>query len=144
MKPNEDRLDVLRKKYLKAVDYKLAEIDAIRRKISILDELSAEADTLNMPEMPVATPPKNADENGHAFSPSGLTDSVLGALTAFGTKHFTPPQMRDHLLKNGFKPKGKNFGVSVGTTLKRLAAKSKNPPIVKEELNGKTLYRAKP
>lgn len=143
MKNNEDRLDVLKAKYLKQIDAKQDEIAAIRQKLLVLDELKAEADNLELPELPISIPRKvlGADLSEHAFAATGLTDSVIKSVSWFGTKAFRPPDMRKHLLEHGFKPTGKNFGVSVGTTLKRLAARGK---ILCEDLNGKTVYRAKP
>jgi len=141
MKTAEDRLDVLKKKYLGMIDTKQAEIQVIRQKLALLDELKAEADDgLELFGIPtVAT--KSEALPDHPFAATGLTESVMKSLSWFGTRHFTPPEMREVLLKNGFKPSGKNFSISVGTTLKRLAAREK---ILSETLNGKTVYRAKP
>jgi hypothetical protein len=141
MKPNEDRLDVLKEKYLKQIDSKQAEISAIRQKLSLLDELKAEADSLNLFNAPIPTTTKGDSLKDHPFSSTGLTDAVMQTVSWFGTKPFSPPEMRKHLLEVGFKPSGKNFNVSVGTTLKRLAAQKR---ILIENLNGKTVYRAKP
>ena len=141
MKKPEDRLDMLKEKYLKQVDLKQAEISVIRQKIALLDELKSEADTLSLPGIPSAIPGVNGDQREHAFASTGLTESVLKAVSWFGTKPFRPPEMRKHLLKEGFKPSGKNFNVSVGTTLNRLAERGK---LVRETLNGKKVFRAKP
>ena len=141
MKTSEDRLDLLKAKYLKQIDAKRAEISTIQQKLSLLDELKAEADGLSLFAEPILSTAKNETKIESPVLATGLTDAVLNAVSAFGTKPFAPPAMRQHLLEGGFKPSGKNFGVSVGTTLKRLAAQNK---ILKENLNGKTVYRANP
>lgn len=141
MKKPEDRLDMLKDKYLKQVDLKQAEIAAIRQKIALLDELKSEADTLSLPDIPGTIPAKNGNSSEHSFASTGLTESVLNAVSWFGTKTFRPPEMRKHLLSVGFKPNGKNFNVSVATTLNRLAARGK---LARETLNGKKVFRAKP
>jgi hypothetical protein len=141
MKPSEDRLDVLKGKYLKQIETKEAEISAIRQKLMLLDELKAEADNLSLISEPIGVVPNGSAYAGHGFSATGLTDSIVKSISWFGAKPFSPPDMREYLLKSGFKPSGKNFSVSVGTTLKRLAEQKR---ILKEDLNGRTVYRAKP
>ena len=140
MRKADDRLDMLRDKYLKQVDAKKSEISAIMQKIALLDELKAEADTLGLPGIPDATPAKNGEQADHPFASTGLTESIIKAVSWFGTKPFRPPEMQKHLLSVGFKPTGKNFNVSVGTTLNRLAERGK---LVRETLDGKKVFRAK-
>ena len=139
MNTNEDRLDVLKGKYLKLIETKQGEITAIRQKLSLLDELKAEADSLTL--FPTANLTENGKSKENQFAASGLTESVIKMASWFGDMPFTPPEMRDYLLKNGFKPAGKNFSVSVGTTLKRLAERG---IILSDKMNGKTVYKAKP
>jgi len=142
MKTSEDRLDVLKARYLKQIDAKQSEISAIRQKLALLDELKAEADSLSLfPAAPVADAVKADALNGHPLPALGLTDAIMQTVSWFGTKPFTPPDMRKHLLTIGFKPSGKNFDVSVSTTLKRLADQKR---ILKDTLDGKTVYMAKP
>jgi hypothetical protein len=141
MNTSEDRLDILKAKYLKQIDAKNSEIATIRQKLALLDELKAEADGLALFD-PMTTAKIPTQIGGiNLVSGAGLTETILSAVSSFGTKPFAPPAMRKHLLDHGFKPGGKNFSVSVGTTLKRLAAQNK---ILAEKFNGKTVYRAKP
>ena len=140
-KTTEDRLDVLKKKYLALIDTKQAEIKTIQQKLSLLEELKAEADD-GLGLFSVSTVvPKNEALVDRPFATTGLTESVLKSVSWFGTKPFSPPDVRNVLTKNGFKPGGKNFSVSVGTTLKRLVKQGK---ILTENIGGKTVYRAKP
>ena len=137
----EDRIDLLKEKYLKQIDVKQTEIAAIRQKLSILEELKAEVNGLVLFKEADGSPVKLAPTDNHLFVATGLTDAVMKSISWFGTKPFSPPMMRQCLLNNGFKPSGKNFNVSVGTTLKRLADQGR---ILKETVNDKPVYKAKP
>src|SRR5437899_12832212 len=98
MNTSEDRLDVLKAKYLKQIDIKQAEISTIRQKLLLLDELKAEADGLSL--FTAIIPTKAGTLKDHAFAATGLTESVMKSISWFGTKSFTPPEMRKHLLEN--------------------------------------------
>jgi hypothetical protein len=141
MRTSEDRLDMLKSKYLKQIDNKQAEIAAIRQKLMLLDELKAEADSLGLFDAAITVVANTNGPKDHSFASTGLTDAVMNSVSYFGTRAFSPPEMRRYLLENGFKPSGKNFAVSVGTTLTRLAAREK---ILASVVNGRTVYRAKP
>lgn len=135
-----DRLDILRARYVSQIDDLQSKITKITQKVAVLDELKAEADSLPL-ETKVSASTKNPSMEENAFAASGLTEAIMRLIVGFGTRPFTPPQVRDRLLELGFKPQGKNFGISVGTSLKRLSLQGR---IVKDHLNGKTVYRAKP
>jgi hypothetical protein len=140
MSNTEDRLEMLKARYLKQIEEKQAEIAAIKQRLLLLDDLQAEADNLLLIDSPVAPGSKMALRKGRPFTATGLTDSIISAAAAFNGKPFSPPEIRKYLLATGFKPAGKHFGVSVGTTLKRLAMQKR---MVSETLNGKPVYRLK-
>jgi hypothetical protein len=146
MEIDNSSITTLRTKYLEQAKAKEAELAELRVKIAVLDELSVEAGELSSVKnrdsahgRPAGSPKLDAKLN-QAVLRSGLTNSVLIAITQDSSRLFSPPQMRDYLLANGFKPGGKNFGVSVGTTLKRLADQGR---IMRETLNGKPVFKAK-
>jgi hypothetical protein len=60
------------------------------------------------------------------YSEIGLTEAAHHALSEIGQgKHVTVTGVRKHLINNGFVPHGKNFSISVGTALRRLAKQRK-------------------
>jgi hypothetical protein len=141
MAKSEDRLEMLKARYLKQIEEKQAEIAAVKQRLLLLDELKAEADNLLLIDSPMAPDPRLDPLPGHLGTGSGLTDAIINAAASFKGKPFSPPEMRKFLLATGFKPSGKHFGVSVGTTLKRLAMQKR---MLCETLKGRPVYRLNP
>lgn len=115
-----------------------SELSIWRERFKNLDDVQKGIENLNTPRViDHATPEKLQSPNWrHAFAASGLTEAIKGLL--IGSKlRLNPPQVRDKLLEKGFKPEGKNFSISVGTTLKRL---SLNNGVLLEEQLGKKRY----
>src|ERR1700677_3327812 len=123
----ENSIDALRKKYLRMRLDTEAQLASIRQKLAVLDELKAEASQsesgagLTAAEVTSqffkGIPPRKIPDD------AGLTDAILLAAKAFFGKPFTPPQLRDCLLANGYKPINiENFAIAIGTTLSRLVA----------------------
>ena len=87
------------------------------------------------PQAPVAPLPPGAPPP--AIAALGLTQAVKQVLHAAGsTEQFNPVEVRRRLEQAGFVPKGKNFHVSVGTTLRRLAKSG----VLLEKRKGKKRY----
>jgi hypothetical protein len=129
MTDKHDKFQLLKSKYLEQVRSKEKELDALKTKLQVIQELEAESEKLEVPLI----------ANG-AYRGLGLTDAVLDAVGILGVGNgVSATGVVKHLLAQGFQPKGKNFTISVGTTLKRLA-KSR----IKTELrDGNRLYMPK-
>jgi hypothetical protein len=107
-----DRIAALRARYEEAIRNKRVEIETLQQKIALLEEIQSDASLVN--------PTKNR------YSEIGLTEAAHLTLTEIGEgKHVTVSDVRKHLINNGFVPQGKNFSISVGTALKRLAKQHK-------------------
>ena len=71
------------------------------------------------------------------ISTMGLTEAIKQVLRAIaGAERLNPVEVRRRLEQAGFVPKGKNFHVSVGTTLRRLAKSG----VLLEKRKGKKRY----
>ena len=71
------------------------------------------------------------------ISTMGLTEAIKQVLRAVaGAERLNPVEVRRRLEQAGFVPKGKNFHVSVGTTLRRLAKSG----VLLEKRKGKKRY----
>ena len=83
-------------------------------------------------------PPQRANAESGVLEGLGLTEAIkllLGSQTG-DSEAVNPVQVRDMLLEGGFTPNGKNFSVSVGTTLRRLAERG----ILNETQKGKKRF----
>src|SRR6266404_6287298 len=126
MPDKQDKLELLKSKYLERIRQTERDLTELKQKVLLIEELETESESLDV----------NSASAG-AYRMLGLTEAVLDAVQLLGSQTgVSSGQVAKHLLKEGFKPKGKNFNVSVGTTLKRLA-KSK---ITTELKDGRRLY----
>jgi hypothetical protein len=115
-----DKLQLLRTRYLE----RIREIDrvkeALKERLAVLDELESEYKKLESGEG--ASTPATANGPCKAYAATGLTEAVFDAVGLLGQgKGVSAGKVADYLLGSGYKPKGKNFKISVGTTLRRLA-----------------------
>ncbi len=117
MSDKHDRFQLLKSKYLEQVRAKERELVGLKAKLQVIQELEAESETLNGSVV--------SDGKYHGVK---LTQAVLDSVQTLGVGGgVTASGVARDLLAQGFEPGGdkKNFVVSVGTTLKRLANKQK-------------------
>jgi hypothetical protein len=127
--PVTDKFEILKAKYSEQIRTKERELSELKAKLRIIQELDGEASAIGGT---VAVDGK--------YSNLGLTESVLDAVATLGQGvTATGSTIAKYLLSQGFKPKGNNFQVSVGTTLKRLADRRK---IQTKSEAGKRFYSA--
>jgi len=133
MNEKPDRLKLLKNKYLSQITEREKELVSLREKIRLIDELESDAEGLS-----VAT----AGNGGLKYSNGkyGLTDASLDAVMTIGGDGVAAPKVAKYLKDNGFEAKGKNFVISVGTALKRLA---KRGEIHSERREGSRLFTPK-
>jgi len=106
-----DTLQLLKAKYLEKLRVQERTLAALKEKVRLIEELEDEAEGL---AATVAATTK--------YETLGLTKAVEDAIQTIGTNGgASVTNVGKHLLAQGFKPKGKNFFISVGQTLKRLA-----------------------
>ena len=146
MNAEQDRLETLLTRYKSQLESKRSELRVLEQNVALLIELKEEADNPSLFEAS-AIPLKATSANGiesasaNALNAVLLTQAVLDAVQNFGQKPVSPPDIRKFLLSRGFRPQGKNFGVSVGTALRRLATQEKIKAI-KAGPNAWTAYTA--
>lgn len=117
MDKQTDRLSLAQLKYQAEIRGYRAKIEELERKIAVIEEVKADA------SLDGALPGLNG-----RYGELGLTDAVKEALREVAPTESSPAtgaQIRKHLLANGYKPRGKNFAISVGQTLSRLAERPK-------------------
>jgi hypothetical protein len=110
-----------------AISTKEREIESLRAKLEVLTELLSEHESRVEPEQPVVHPRSESQSNGQLFlggryTNMRLTNAVRDAIRQFPTGA-SVPEVRDFLLKNGFRPRGENFHNSVATALIRMVGK---------------------
>lgn len=114
---------------------------AIRAKLQVLDELAAEEKQIgNTAE----TAPANSALIAHkpGTLPAGPTEACRFVIEKYGQERaMTSNEVVDQLRAHGYAVPPKNFMGIVMSTLKRLAA---NGRILKEQSNGKWVFRANP
>ena len=131
MADKHDKFQLLKSKYLEKVRTKERELAGLKSKLQLIEELETESESLNGE---VATDGKYRDTK--------LTEAILDAIQTIAVSAGVgTPAIAQYLLSQGFRPKGKNFKISVGTTLKRLAGKQNK--ITTEKKDGDRLYKAK-
>src|SRR5712691_7804724 len=125
MAEKHDKFQLLKSKYLEQVRTKERELSELKSKLVIIQELEAESETLNGSVV--------ADGK---YQNVKLTDAVLDAVQTVGVgAGVSASNVAKHLISQGFPPNGKNFLVTVGTTLRRLANKQQRIKTVLKEGN---------
>lgn len=131
MADKQDKFQMLKSKYLEQVREKERELAGLRSKLQLIQELEQESESLN----------EASPANGK-YRELGLTESVLDAIQSIGASNgVSATDVAKYLVSQGFQPKGKNFKVSVGSTLKRLVDPQQQ--IITELKDGQRLYRSK-
>jgi hypothetical protein len=116
-----DRITFLRLKYASAINAKENELEALRDKLALLDELEADSSGFEGGDQK-----PNGESNGHenkrtAPIHTGMTEAAFEAMKKLGAGHWTDTAaVREHMIKSGFTGYTKNFTIQLGTTLKRL------------------------
>lgn len=120
MEEKIDKLQLLKTRYLERIRDTERTLAALKGKIALIDELEIESEKLGNGESD--STPDSANGAARTYAATGLTDAVFDAVELLGQgKGVSAGKVADYLVANGFKPKGKNFKISVGTTLRRLA-----------------------
>lgn len=131
MTDKQDRLVMLRNRYSSEISKKESELKELRGKLSLIDELESDADKLV---------PATNGELKFANGKTQLIDATLEAVNTIGNKGISTTKIVKYLKSNGFPIKGKNFPITVGTTLRRLADRQKINTDLKE---GKRVFSPK-
>lgn len=132
MSGGNDKLALLKAKYLNEIRVREKELAALKTKLQVIEELESESDSLNGASVSAAP--------GKKYERMGLTEAVLDAVNTIAVASFVPSsKIKKQLLDNGFRPFGKNFSVSLYKTLKRL---SESKRIHDQMTEGKRLYGA--
>lgn len=131
MNEKPDRLKLLKNRYLSQITETEKLLSSLKVKVRLIDELESDAENLS-------TVP-----NGSLKYSNGklrLIDAALDVVKTVGIEGIQAPKVAKYLRDNGFEAKGKNFIISVGTSLKRLEARGS---IVSERKEGSRLYMPK-
>jgi hypothetical protein len=125
-----DRLDILRAKYLDAITVKEHEIRQLRDKLKILDELDSDCQKLTESPAP----------NKLKYAGSKLTKVIYDAVQNIGRNGgVSATDVRKYITANGYKHAGKNFDVATVIALSRMAERG---DIQTEKVGNKRLYKA--
>src|ERR1035438_586324 len=110
MTDKQDKFQMLKSKYCEQVREKERELSGLKSKLQVIQELEQESEALD------ETIPADGK-----YRKLGLTESVLDAIQIIGASNgVSAADVAKYLVSQGYQPKGKNFKISVGTTLKRL------------------------
>ncbi len=131
MNEKPDRLKLLKNRYLSQITETEKQLSSLKAKVHLIDELESDAESLSP-----ATNGSLKYSNGN----TKLIDAALEVVKTVGIEGITAPKVAKYLKDNGFEVKGKNFIISVGTSLKRLQARGS---IVSERKEGSRLYMPK-
>jgi len=111
MEHNQDRLTLLKGRYLTQIKAKEAEIEELRTKVKLLDEIDAEAQKLLF-----------LGDSDQSLKGTKLIESALATVRAIGTNGgVTINDICDYMRAHGFEFQGDHYRVSVSVALKRLA-----------------------
>src|SRR5260370_10352405 len=128
MADKHDKFQLLKSKYLAEVRETESGVSELKAKLIEIEELETESESLN-----------GAVVSNGKYQNLGLTEYVLDAVQTLGVGGgVSTTNIAKHLISQGFQTKGKNFMVSVGTTLKRLAIKQKKIQTILKD--GNRLY----
>lgn len=119
-------LERLKQKYTDQIKKMESELERLRSKLSVVEEVDADERSLNL------------NLGSTKYAGKGMTEAVLLAVHDLGPSGGTAGKVRRHILENGFQSASQNLAVSVGTTLKRLSEKGK---ISAEMVDGKRIYK---
>lgn len=121
----DEPISILRHKYSQQITAKKEELRALESKLELLGEIEKESPTRGKPPLPTASvddllPDKNKYAN------YGLTEAALEAVKIIRSVYDRRTDKADvgkFILHYGYRPKGKNFGISLDQALRRLADK---------------------
>jgi hypothetical protein len=119
----EDKINtihLLRTRYLEKIRDAEHSLAAMRNKMRLIDELAMELEKMEIDEEPIC---RTVGENEREllYASTGLRDALLDTVKTLGVGGgITVGEVSKHLLREGFRPKNKNFNISVGLMLKRL------------------------
>jgi hypothetical protein len=137
MKLAESQFTSLREKYIQQISEKRAEIKTLEDKLSLLGEIEEEVQNEANSDQQMRLPVIQSDR----YATMGLTEATLDAVTRLSRQSpkvaIRRRSVARYLRENGYKPKGKNFLISVDTVLRRLADKEKITTTIEE---GKRFY----
>jgi len=119
---------LLKNKYLAEIAAAETRIRALRQKVSLIDELESDAEGIS---------PATIDSLKYSNGKVGLTEAIRETVNAAGEKGIAASRVAKELKNNGFPAAGKNFVVTVGSILRRLA---KRTEIRSDLRNGKRIY----
>jgi hypothetical protein len=137
-------VDRMRTRYLSELTEAEARAKAIRAKLQVLDEISAEEKQIGSIEPEKTTRRMSAEHLTPKMVtlPSSLTEACRVIVDRYGQERaITSKGIREHLLANGHVPRGKNFKSIIMVTLKRLSETNR---ILSEKREGHWVFRAKP
>ena len=116
MNEKPDRLKLLKNRYLAQITERERELVALRDKLKLIDELETDAKDIS---------PVSNGALKYADWKDGVIGAALDAVNSIGGTGITTSQVAKHLKDNGFIAKGKNFLITVGIALNRLAEREK-------------------
>ncbi len=135
-------LDFLRIRYLERIRDAERDLAVLRDKLRLIEGLIGELDAESKKRQ-TNKGAATVDDNNITPSPyanMGLSDAAFDTVQTLGAGDgVTAATVAKYLLEKGFKPKGKNFKVSVGTALTRLA----NGRIITKLHEGSRVYMPK-
>lgn len=131
MNEKPDRLKLLKNRYLSQITETEKLLSSLKVKVKLIDELETDAEGLS------TSTNGSLKYSGDKFS---LIDAAYDAVKTVGIEGIPAPKVAKYLTDNGFESKGKNFIVSVGTSLKRLVERGK---VVSERRQGSRLFMPK-
>jgi hypothetical protein len=130
MQHTEDRLTLLKGRYLAQIKGKEQEIEALRTKVKLLDEIDAEAQKF-----------LSLGDNTASLKDKKLIEAALETVQAIGTNGgVTTRDVADYMRAHGFEFTGEHYLVSVATSLNRLA--DRGAIASRKEENGRLKFTA--
>ena len=139
-----DKIAAAKEKYTRLIAEKTAQIKDLETKLRLLSEIEDEIEI----DTPFATIDKPQQVgfgliDNPNYSKIGLTEAAYNALTELIRNHVketTRTRVAKAMLDSGFKPRGKNFLISVDTALRRLVEAQKIDSTLKD---GRRIYLVK-
>ena len=126
-----DKISILRAKYLDAINVRQSEIKQFQVKLSVLDEVEADTQTVSEP---VAS-------GKLKYSGWKITKAIMDALQIIGGNGgVSAPEVRKYIVANGYKHSGAYLNATTNLTLRRLA---KTEKIGTAKLGEKRVYMTK-
>ena len=113
----QDRLVLLRSHYLAQIKAKEAEVDALRNKLKLIDEVDSDADSIQTPTLGLTD---------STLKGKMLTPAVYETIQTIGVGGgVQSAKIIKYMNNHGFEYSGKNFRTVLGQTLTRLMKQGK-------------------